>query len=168
LRFIPNTNPESPRERKNELSKLEDIKNALKNKEIHKQNFIEVTKVDVEDLDDIELSRTNVITNQIIDNLFWVIYRHHAPRSSSNFLMVAIVFLMIIEAVCSDSTDLPGPTDLLRVRQPGFRLEQREPQLLLGARDSFGTAASSGLQSDHGTAGGSFEFISTLRTGRSR
>ena len=28
LRFIPNNNPESPRDRKNELSKLEDIKNT--------------------------------------------------------------------------------------------------------------------------------------------
>lgn len=99
MRFIANANPDSPRERKNELSKLEDIKNTLKKKEIDKQNFVETTKVDVEDLDDIELNRTNVITNQIIDNLFWLIYRHHAPHSSSNFLMVAIIFLMIIEVV---------------------------------------------------------------------
>lgn len=124
---------EGLKERKTEQLQLEEIKNLMKKKEVDKQNFVENVKIDMEDLDDIEFSRTNVITKQLINYLFWLIYRHHAPKKTSNFLMVAIMLLMILEIVGSYHEGIPRAAFLLCFQFRDGLLQRSRPQGLLSA-----------------------------------
>ena len=97
-------NKELPRERKTEYLQLESIKNTMKQHAIEKQKDFDHPKIDFEELELIYIGNRNkdhLLTNQFVNYLLWLIYRHHAPNKAYNFLLVLIMVLMIIEIVKS-------------------------------------------------------------------
>lgn len=102
---------EEPRERQTEYIQLEQIKNTMKLNVIKEQKIMDSMVVNFEELELIYIGNKNknsLISTQLINYLFWLIYRHHAPRKAYNFLLVLILILMIVEKVgvlnCSATT----------------------------------------------------------------
>lgn len=90
------------KERKNELIQLENIKNSVRQQIVEKQKDKTTQYIDFSELELICLGNkntTNVLSTQIINYLFWLTYRHHAPMKPYNFLVILIMVLMIIEVV---------------------------------------------------------------------
>lgn len=92
---------DEPRERKSELIQLENIKNNMKQGIIQKQAKLESQHINFDQLNLYSglKSRENPIVTEAINYLFWLTYRHHAPRKAYNFLLVAVMILMAIEAI---------------------------------------------------------------------
>lgn len=95
-------NREQARERRTELLRLESIKNNLQKQIIDKQRDNEVQEIDFEELELMYIVNRNKgsqISTQFLNYLFSIIYIHHAPTRPHNFLVIAIMVLMIIEVV---------------------------------------------------------------------
>lgn len=95
-------NREQARERRTELLRLESIKNNLQRQIIDKQRENDVQEIDFEELELMYIVNRNKgsqISTQFLNYLFSIIYIHHAPTRPHNFLVIAIMVLMIIEVV---------------------------------------------------------------------
>ena len=93
---------EQVKERRTELIQLENIKNNMKKTVIEKQREHDNHKLDFEELELLYLPNKNRETFfplEFSNYLFWLIYRHHAPMRTLNFLVVAIMISLIIEIV---------------------------------------------------------------------
>lgn len=90
------------KERKNELVQLENIKNSVRQQIIDKQKDKATQYIDFNELELICIGNrntTNFLSAQVVNYLYWLTYRHHAPMKPYNFLVILIMVLMIIEVV---------------------------------------------------------------------
>lgn len=108
--YLTDYNKENIRERKTELLRLESIKNNARKQIIDKQKDTEVQDIVFEELELMYIGNKNKstqITTQFMNYLYCIIYMHHAPTKPHNFLVIAIMILMIFEVVNNHLLVLP-------------------------------------------------------------
>lgn len=100
--FLNELNRENARERKTELLRLESIRDKVRGKIIEKQKDNDYQDIVFEELELMYIGNRNKstqLTTQFMNYLNCIIYMHHAPTSPHNFLVIAIMILMILEVV---------------------------------------------------------------------
>jgi hypothetical protein len=100
--YLTELNREQAIERKTELLRLESIKNNFRKQIIDKQKDHDTQEIVFEELELMYIGNRNKstqLTTQFMNYLFCIIYMHHAPTRPHNFLVIAIMILMILEVV---------------------------------------------------------------------
>lgn len=100
--YLTELNREQAIERNTELLRLESIKNNFRKQIIDKQKDHDTQEIVFEELELMYIGNRNKstqLTTQFMNYLFCIIYMHHAPTRPHNFLVIAIMILMILEVV---------------------------------------------------------------------